>query len=364
MAELPPKFDPQTGRALRAAPPGEDEDAAASVDGECRECLELGVLLLASALASGREASLLRPFPATVFPSEGASSDDCDYGALRSCLATLPLLSRAASLRAALTPAQRRLLLWQHGALRLQRLPVEPTFSQPPPGVPVEQWLAPTHYFSVGAQPGDALWARLAEEHGVERLLHGSAFGNFHSILHNGLKNYSGSLQMRTGAAFGNGIYLSDSLGLVAQAYAPPAPRLSGAGWSSGVFGEACSAVAVCEVIRHPATLARREAGGGGGGGITMSNGAVPDKYWVVEDERHVRVVGLLLFADPQRPQSQPGGGAPAQQQRTATAERTSGLFIWGYVLVLVLIGLAQTPGFGRQCRRAWAWVGESVLVT
>jgi hypothetical protein len=32
---------------------------------------------------------------------------------------------------------------------------------------------------------------------------------NFHSILHNGLKNMSNTKQMATGAVFGDGIYLA-----------------------------------------------------------------------------------------------------------------------------------------------------------
>jgi ubiquitin-protein ligase len=43
-------------------------------------------------------------------------------------------------------------------------------------------------------------------------LFHGSPFHNWHSILRNGLKNYSGTDKMTTGAAWGNGVYLSDNL--------------------------------------------------------------------------------------------------------------------------------------------------------
>lgn len=37
---------------------------------------------------------------------------------------------------------------------------------------------------------------------------HGSGIGNFHSIMRNGLKNYSGTDMMTTGAVYGSGIYL------------------------------------------------------------------------------------------------------------------------------------------------------------
>lgn len=44
-----------------------------------------------------------------------------------------------------------------------------------------------------------------------EYLFHGSSFGNWYSIMRNGLKNYSGTANMVNGAAHGSGIYLSDS---------------------------------------------------------------------------------------------------------------------------------------------------------
>lgn len=45
-------------------------------------------------------------------------------------------------------------------------------------------------------------------------LYHGSPSYNWHSILRNGLKNYSGSGKMTNGAVYGPGIYLSDSSSL------------------------------------------------------------------------------------------------------------------------------------------------------
>jgi hypothetical protein len=43
-------------------------------------------------------------------------------------------------------------------------------------------------------------------------LFHGSPYHNWHSILRNGLKNYSGTDKMTTGAVHGKGIYLSNDL--------------------------------------------------------------------------------------------------------------------------------------------------------
>lgn len=68
-------------------------------------------------------------------------------------------------------------------------------------------------------------------------LFHGSKIGNWHSIIRNGIKNMSNSKFMTTGAAFGNGVYLTTNLNL-AYAY--------GAGKKS-------SCVAVVEIMADPA---------------------------------------------------------------------------------------------------------------
>ena len=67
---------------------------------------------------------------------------------------------------------------------------------------------------------------------------------------HAGLKNFSGTLGQRTGAAFGNGIYLSDSLQL-AQNFAP-VQSTAGRMWGGASYGGEISCVAVCEVLLHP----------------------------------------------------------------------------------------------------------------
>jgi ubiquitin-protein ligase len=49
---------------------------------------------------------------------------------------------------------------------------------------------------------------------GNQYLFHGSSYENWGSILINGLRNYSKTSKMKNGNAFGNGIYLSDSISL------------------------------------------------------------------------------------------------------------------------------------------------------
>lgn len=48
----------------------------------------------------------------------------------------------------------------------------------------------------------------------ITYLFHGSPFHNWHSIIRNGLKNYSGTNKMTSGAAYGNGMYFSDNLNI------------------------------------------------------------------------------------------------------------------------------------------------------
>ena len=53
---------------------------------------------------------------------------------------------------------------------------------------------------------------RLIQNKQEDYLFHGSTIDNWHSILHNGLYNYSGTKKMVNGQAYGPGIYLSDSV--------------------------------------------------------------------------------------------------------------------------------------------------------
>lgn len=54
----------------------------------------------------------------------------------------------------------------------------------------------------------EAEFQQLKKKHGSILAFHGSAFGNWHSILRIGLKNFSNTELMSTGAAYGPGIYL------------------------------------------------------------------------------------------------------------------------------------------------------------
>eukprot|EP01128_Nolandella_sp_AFSM9_P007086 TRINITY_DN3788_c0_g1_i2.p1 TRINITY_DN3788_c0_g1~~TRINITY_DN3788_c0_g1_i2.p1 ORF type:complete len:819 (-),score=108.31 TRINITY_DN3788_c0_g1_i2:105-2561(-) len=76
---------------------------------------------------------------------------------------------------------------------------------------------------------------------------HGSNFSNWHSIFHNGLKNYSGTKHMSAGAAYGPGIYLG-SLSSTSFGYAS-----MNLGWCNSMFGTSLRLMALCEIIDYGA---------------------------------------------------------------------------------------------------------------
>jgi hypothetical protein len=76
----------------------------------------------------------------------------------------------------------------------------------------------------------------------------------------------------------------------------------------------------------------------------------VPEKYWVVENEEHVRVTGLLLF----------GAAASADQAELARlskqkANSSSFWMIFFYCLVIGLIAFSNS-NLGRSF---WRWWGR-----
>jgi poly [ADP-ribose] polymerase 6/8 len=75
---------------------------------------------------------------------------------------------------------------------------------------------------------------------------HGSAIGNWHSILRHGLKNFSGTNKQANGAAYGPGIYMAIDSG-TSLGY-------SGIGsvgdfWKESSLGSSITCLALCEVI-------------------------------------------------------------------------------------------------------------------
>jgi hypothetical protein len=78
---------------------------------------------------------------------------------------------------------------------------------------------------------------------------HGSAAGNWHCIVREGLKNYSGTNLMSTGQVYGPGIYFALNISGSLCYTGSPQP-----GWRNGdhipPFG--CTVVALCEIVDDP----------------------------------------------------------------------------------------------------------------
>lgn len=96
----------------------------------------------------------------------------------------------------------------------------------------------------------DQLLKTAQEERGVDNAIitawHGSPLKNWHSIIRNGLKVFSGTKHMLHGSAFGRGIYLapnkSTSLGYISN---------NKCGWAKSIYGNSPTCIARCQLINH-----------------------------------------------------------------------------------------------------------------
>ena len=159
-----------------------------------------------------------------------------------------------------------------------------------------------------------------------------------------GLKNYSGTVGQRTGAAFGNGIYLSDDLQL-AQNFAP-VQSTPGRMWPRAGYGCEISCVAVCEVLLHP-DVRRPGVDARKADILGRKDEAVPEKYWVVENEEHVRVTGLLVF-----------GGAMSPDQAELARRSKTKANASSFWMILIYSGVIAFIAFSISSlgRSFWRW--------
>eukprot|EP01126_Amoeba_proteus_P011799 TRINITY_DN14816_c1_g1_i2.p1 TRINITY_DN14816_c1_g1~~TRINITY_DN14816_c1_g1_i2.p1 ORF type:complete len:148 (-),score=25.90 TRINITY_DN14816_c1_g1_i2:100-543(-) len=113
-------------------------------------------------------------------------------------------------------------------------------------------------------------FAKEKKKRGSIMTYHGSAWGNWHSIVRNGLKNLSGTNLMSTGQAYGSGIYLAKD-SATSLGYAK-----SGNGWpKSALGGTGLQCLSLCEVIKA---------------------GYVPNPYYVIPNEDHVVTRYLFVY--------------------------------------------------------------------
>jgi hypothetical protein len=301
------------------------------LSGACnREGLDMIVSLIFYAMSSYRRHSILVPFP----PQHG-SGDNNDVEALERALLSIPALKelsgeQASDIITALPLAAVQILQWTMQSLpaslemlasirELEKMAPQESGIKPnehrslfkyKPG----HYLCPSLIMKVRL-PQDLEFETLAKKYGTKLAYHGSPTENFHSILHNGLKNMSGTRHMKTGAAFGDGIYLAQDL-KVSHSYTKSLP--SAKGWNKsvfcGVFGRSegsergkptgktvvnCSCIMACEVIDHPDNKLK----------LDENDGKGDESYYIVSNGRHVRNKYLLLYQDEMQDSSFTMGG-------------------------------------------------------
>jgi len=115
----------------------------------------------------------------------------------------------------------------------------------------VKEMVTEHQYMFLSSPPEkESLFQQLRKKHGSFWAFHGSNLANWHSILRIGLKNYSNTELMSTGAAYGAGIYLSPH----SSTSAGYAHQITG--WDKSIFNEKdkggynnLQCLALCEVI-------------------------------------------------------------------------------------------------------------------
>jgi len=123
---------------------------------------------------------------------------------------------------------------------------------------------------------------KLKKEYGSFYGYHGSAFENFHSILHHGLLT---NLNKRD--VYGKGIYVSIDYHICFNF----SKSHLGRGKKSLIGkGNPISVIALCEIIKHPDIMNKQN-----------NDGALfdePEEYYVIKNNAHIRVTHLLVYAN------------------------------------------------------------------
>lgn len=133
----------------------------------------------------------------------------------------------------------------------------------------------PYQFMLLSAPPAkEKNFRELAKKHGSFFTFHGSAMYNWHSILRNGLKNYSNTEFMSCGAAYGAGIYMGVDFS-TSQGY-----LRAGSAWSNSVFNGGNRSVSyncmcLCEVINA---------------------GYKANPFYVVPEEKHVMTRMFMIY--------------------------------------------------------------------
>jgi hypothetical protein len=220
-----------------------------------------------SAATSSRKAFLCRPFPPMF-----SSNQQCNYDDLTSALdAVGKALRRSGSAvfdASGISLEQAAILLW---SIDLPCSDVSHVSTRVLDGIPSGSNIIPPICIELRRHLPPAFNVSGATHRGY----HGTAFENVHSILLNGLQNYSGTDRMGTGDVFGNGIYLSGDPS-VARSFSRPGQLIDGGGPVFAMFE--------CLVLKDPSVI------------CSATVGSTPSSYFIVPMEELVVVTNVWIW--------------------------------------------------------------------
>uniref|UniRef100_A0A7S4G383 Poly [ADP-ribose] polymerase n=1 Tax=Eutreptiella gymnastica TaxID=73025 RepID=A0A7S4G383_9EUGL len=255
----------------------------------CPEVYDCVVSLLSGAANSYRKASTLNPFP-KAFVTE---SKDRDYDRLCNCLRRLPSPKEFSeeNLTIELDDDLRSVVQFiSNDIVKMRNVAVSEVkqhFGS------CSASLHPNYCFELLHNPDSSSvqeFQALKAKYGSQTAFHGSTIENWHCIVNTGLRNFSGTDKQKTGALFGEGIYLSTMLSVATDF------SRSGEGWSkSTTLGRRIRAVGLCEVVKHPEAVQRKESEETKRGSSLAS---VPNAYIVVQSSACVQVKYLLIYTE------------------------------------------------------------------
>jgi len=234
------------------------------------EIMELLAFMFSKAAHSHRKELVLDPYPVVYDGNDRIlHPDKKDYTKVQSIVDELmELRSKSGpscgafwtSMSAEMSIAAAGLMQWVIASNRTYLAPL--TSEQRIPEFPTQ-----FQYLLISAPPEkEREFQELKAKHGSFFAFHGSAVGNWHSILRNGLKNASNTPLMSAGAAYGPGIYLGKSSaisagysGLGGYGGAPPrsknpSPPVLQRQITGNRFlenSDNINMLAVCEVVSH-----------------------------------------------------------------------------------------------------------------
>ncbi|GFR59034.1 poly [ADP-ribose] polymerase [Elysia marginata] len=159
---------------------------------------------------------------------------------------------------------------------------------------------------------------------------------------------YSGTPEV---SAFGEGTYLSSELS-VSLLYSQ-----TGEAWSKSCLGAKLACVAVCEMIDEPSVKCQIKEGSASvqkqRAQASRMTDAVPEKYYVVQNNDAVRVKYLLVYRD----HTSSAGSTGTSQSYSWIQQHKFPLLMFTYFILLVAIGLANS----RQTAKIFNWFCNTI---